>query len=119
MAWIGFAISTNDGTFVLSATDGDIDAYASTPRELGVYTSVCYIPEALFNAGQYTLSLYAAIGISLVTAHKHPLITRPRHNFCLRERRATTARGTATIQERVNEFSAMSDRAVTPSVTRA
>ena len=60
LAWIGFAISTNDGTFVLSATDGDVDAYASTPRELGVYTSVCYIPEALFNAGQYTLSLYAA-----------------------------------------------------------
>jgi lipopolysaccharide transport system ATP-binding protein len=59
LAWIGFAISTRDGAFVLSAADGDVDAYALTPRDLGVYTSVCYIPEALFNAQDYLLTLYA------------------------------------------------------------
>jgi lipopolysaccharide transport system ATP-binding protein len=59
LAWVGFAISTRDGAYVLSATDGDVDAYASIPRELGVYTSICYIPEALFNAQEYLLTLYA------------------------------------------------------------
>ena len=60
LAWVGFAISTRDGAFVLSAADGDVDAYASEPREVGVYTSICYIPEALFNAQEYLLTLYAA-----------------------------------------------------------
>jgi lipopolysaccharide transport system ATP-binding protein len=60
LAWVGFTISARDGTDVLAATDGDIDTYASTPREPGVYTSVCYIPDGLFNAGQCVLSLYAA-----------------------------------------------------------
>ena len=59
LAWVGFAISTRDGAYVLSAADGDVDAYASIPRDLGVYTSVCYIPEALFNAQDYLLTLYA------------------------------------------------------------
>ena len=44
----------------VAATDGDVDTYASEPREPGVYTSVCYIPEGLFNARQYALSVYAA-----------------------------------------------------------
>ena len=60
LAWIGFAISTPDGAYVLSAADGDVDSYALVPRELGVYTSVCYIPEGLFNAQEYLLTLYAA-----------------------------------------------------------
>ena len=59
LAWVGFAISTRDGAYVLSAADGDVDAYASIPRDLGVYISVCYIPEALFNAQDYLLTLYA------------------------------------------------------------
>lgn len=60
LAWVGFTISTRDGADVLAATDGDVDSYASTPREPGVYTSICYIPEGLFNTGQCLLSLYAA-----------------------------------------------------------
>ena len=60
LAWVGFTISTRDGADVLAATDGDVDTYASTPREPGVYTSICYIPEGLFNTGQCLLSLYAA-----------------------------------------------------------
>jgi len=60
LAWVGFTIGARNGTEVLAATDGDIDTYASIPREPGVYTSVCYIPDGLFNAGQCVLSLYAA-----------------------------------------------------------
>lgn len=60
LAWVGFTISTRDGADVLAATDGDIDIYASNPREAGVYTSICYIPEGLFNTGQCVMSLYAA-----------------------------------------------------------
>lgn len=60
LAWIGFTISTRDGANVLAAADGDVDEYASVPREPGIYTSVCYIPEGLFNARPYMLSLYAA-----------------------------------------------------------
>lgn len=60
LAWVGFTISTRGGADVLAATDGDIDVYASNPREPGVYTSICYIPAGLFNAGQCVLSLYAA-----------------------------------------------------------
>lgn len=60
LVWVGFTISVRDGTDVLAATDGDVDTYASIPREPGVYTSICYIPEGLFNAGQYVLSFYAA-----------------------------------------------------------
>ena len=60
LAWVGFTISTRDGADVLAATDGDVDTYACVPREPGVYTSICYIPEGLFNARQYVLSLYAA-----------------------------------------------------------
>lgn len=60
LAWVGFTISGRDGADVLAATDGDVDVYASVPRDPGVYTSVCYIPEGLFNAGQWVLSLYAA-----------------------------------------------------------
>jgi lipopolysaccharide transport system ATP-binding protein len=60
LAWVGFTISTQEGAEVLAATDGDVDTYASVPREPGVYTSVCYIPEGLFNARQYALSVYAA-----------------------------------------------------------
>lgn len=60
LAWVGFTISTQEGAEVLAATDGDVDTYASEPREPGVYTSVCYIPEGLFNARQYALSVYAA-----------------------------------------------------------
>src|ERR1041385_7202959 len=53
--WVGFTISTREGTEVLAAADGDVDSYASAPREPGLYTSVCYIPEGLFNARQYVL----------------------------------------------------------------
>ena len=60
LAWVGFSISARDGADVLAATDGDIDKYASIPREPGVYTSICYIPEGLFNARQYQLSCFAA-----------------------------------------------------------
>ena len=60
LAWVGFTISARDGFDVLAATDGDVDAYAAIPREPGVYTSVCYIPEGLFNARQYLLSFFAA-----------------------------------------------------------
>ena len=60
LVWVGFTISTQEGTEVMAATDGDVDTYASIPREPGVYTSVCYIPEGLFNARQYALSVYAA-----------------------------------------------------------
>ena len=60
LAWVGFTISTREGSEVLAATDGDVDSYASVAREPGVYTSVCYIPEGLFNARQYALSVYAA-----------------------------------------------------------
>jgi homopolymeric O-antigen transport system ATP-binding protein len=58
--WVGFVISTSYGSDVLSATDGDIDAYAVAQREPGNYTSVCVMPGGLLNAGRYTLSLYAA-----------------------------------------------------------
>ena len=44
LAWVGFSISARDGADVLAATDGDVDQYASIPREPGVYTSICYIP---------------------------------------------------------------------------
>jgi lipopolysaccharide transport system ATP-binding protein len=60
LAWVGFTISTRDGADVLAATDGDIDIYAANPREPGVYTSICYIPDGLFNTGQWVLSLFAA-----------------------------------------------------------
>jgi lipopolysaccharide transport system ATP-binding protein len=60
LAWVGFTISSRDGFDVMAATDGDVDTYAAVPREPGVYTSVCYIPEGLFNARQYLLSFYAA-----------------------------------------------------------
>lgn len=60
LAWVGFVISSAGGLEVLSATDGDVDAYAAAPREPGVYTSVCAIPGNLFNAGRYLLTLYAA-----------------------------------------------------------
>ena len=60
LAWVGFVISTLDGFDVIAATDGDVDTYAAAPREPGVYTSVCYIPEGLFNARQYVLKFYAA-----------------------------------------------------------
>ena len=60
LVWVGFTISTQEGLEVMAATDGDVDTYASVPREPGVYTSVCYIPEGLFNARQYALSVYAA-----------------------------------------------------------
>jgi hypothetical protein len=60
LAWVGFSISARDGADVLAATDGDVDQYASIPREPGVYTSICYIPERLFNARQYLLSCFAA-----------------------------------------------------------
>lgn len=60
LAWVGFTISTRDGADVLAATDGDIDVYAANPRSPGVYTSICYIPEGLFNTGQWVLSLFAA-----------------------------------------------------------
>ncbi|HSE30635.1 MAG TPA: ABC transporter ATP-binding protein [Pyrinomonadaceae bacterium] len=59
LAWVGFAISTRDGAYVLSAADGDVDNYASEVRELGAYTSVCYIPAGIFNAQEYVLTLYA------------------------------------------------------------
>jgi hypothetical protein len=59
-AWVGFTLSKRDGADVLAATDGDVDAYASNPREPGAYSSICYIPEGLFNTGQCLLSLYAA-----------------------------------------------------------
>lgn len=60
LAWVGFTISSRDGFDVMAATDGDVDTYAAVPREPGVYTSVCYIPEGLFNARQYVLKFYAA-----------------------------------------------------------
>lgn len=60
LAWVGFYICTREGAEVLSATDGDVDTYGSVPREPGLYTSICYLPEGLFNARQYLLSLYAA-----------------------------------------------------------
>jgi len=60
LVWVGFTISTQEGLEVMAATDGDVDTYASVPREPGVYTSVCYIPEGIFNARQYALSVYAA-----------------------------------------------------------
>lgn len=60
LAWVGFTVSTREGFEVMAATDGDVDSYASAPREPGIYTSVCYIPEGLFNARQYALSFYAA-----------------------------------------------------------
>jgi lipopolysaccharide transport system ATP-binding protein len=59
-AWVGFLVSTVDSLDVLSATDGDVDAYAVTLREPGDYTSVCTVPGRLFNAGRYSMSLYAA-----------------------------------------------------------
>jgi lipopolysaccharide transport system ATP-binding protein len=60
LAWVGFTISTREGTDVLAAADGDVEMYACVPREPGVYTSVCYIPGGLFNGRQYVLSLYAS-----------------------------------------------------------
>ena len=60
LVWVGFTISTREGLDVMAATDGDVDSYAAAPREPGLYTSVCYIPEGLFNARQYALSFYAA-----------------------------------------------------------
>ncbi|HEU5133412.1 MAG TPA: ABC transporter ATP-binding protein, partial [Pyrinomonadaceae bacterium] len=60
LVWVGFTISTQEGLEVMAATDGDVDTYASVPREPGVYTSICYIPEGIFNARQYALSVYAA-----------------------------------------------------------
>jgi len=60
LAWVGFTISTREGLDVMAATDGDVDSYAAAPRDPGLYTSVCYIPEGLFNARQYALSFYAA-----------------------------------------------------------
>ena len=60
LAWVGFTISTREGLDVMAATDGDVDSYAAAPRDPGLYTSVCYIPEGIFNARQYALSFYAA-----------------------------------------------------------
>jgi lipopolysaccharide transport system ATP-binding protein len=60
LAWIGFTIATHNGIDVLAAADGDVDAYASIPRETGAHTSECSIPGGLLNAGQYLLSVYAA-----------------------------------------------------------
>jgi lipopolysaccharide transport system ATP-binding protein len=60
LVWVGFTISTREGLDVMAATDGDVDSYASVPREPGLYTSICYIPEGIFNARQYALSFYAA-----------------------------------------------------------
>ncbi len=60
LVWVGFTISTREGLEVMAATDGDVDSYASVPREPGLYSSICYIPEGLFNARQYALSFYAA-----------------------------------------------------------
>jgi hypothetical protein len=60
LAWVGFTISTREGLDVMAATDGDVDSYAAEPREPGLYTSICYIPEGLFNARQYALSFFAA-----------------------------------------------------------
>jgi hypothetical protein len=57
---VGFTISTREGLDVLAAADGDVDSYASAPREPGLYTSICYIPEGLFNARQYVLTFFAA-----------------------------------------------------------
>src|SRR6185295_4281659 len=45
LCWVGFTISTREGLEVMAATDGDVDSFASEPREPGVYTSICYIPE--------------------------------------------------------------------------
>ena len=58
--WVGFTISTREGVEVLAAADGDVDSYASAPRDPGLYTSICYIPEGLFNARQYVLTFFAA-----------------------------------------------------------
>lgn len=60
LVWVGFTISTREGLEVMAATDGDVDSYASVPREPGLYSSICYIPAGLFNARQYALSFYAA-----------------------------------------------------------
>lgn len=60
LVWVGFTISIREGLEVMAATDGDVDSYASVPREPGLYSSICYIPEGLFNARQYVLSFYAA-----------------------------------------------------------
>ena len=60
LVWVGFTISTREGLEVMAATDGDVDSYASVPRDPGLYSSICYIPEGLFNARQYALSFYAA-----------------------------------------------------------
>ena len=60
LIWVGFTISTREGLDVMAATDGDVDSFASVPREPGLYTSICYIPEGLFNARQYAISFYAA-----------------------------------------------------------
>jgi hypothetical protein len=59
-AWVGFLVSTVDWLDVLSATDGDVDEYAVVVRGSGNYTSVCTVPGGLFNAGRYSLTLYAA-----------------------------------------------------------
>jgi lipopolysaccharide transport system ATP-binding protein len=58
--WVGFVLGTPEGTEVLAAADGDVDSYVSVPREPGLYTSICYIPEGLFNARQYVLTFFAA-----------------------------------------------------------
>jgi lipopolysaccharide transport system ATP-binding protein len=59
-AWVGFLVSTTEWLDVLSATDGDIDAYAVALRGPGRYTSTCVVPGNLFNAGRYSLTVYAA-----------------------------------------------------------
>ncbi|HSS20787.1 MAG TPA: ABC transporter ATP-binding protein [Pyrinomonadaceae bacterium] len=60
LVWVGFSISTRDGADIMAATDGDVDIYASNPREPGAYKSTCHFPEGLFNTGQWVLSLFAA-----------------------------------------------------------
>jgi lipopolysaccharide transport system ATP-binding protein len=59
-AWVGFLVRTVDWLDVLSATDGDVDAYAVELRQPGNYTSVCTVPGKLFNAGRFSLTVYAA-----------------------------------------------------------
>ncbi len=72
-AYLGFSLSTLTGIEILAAGDGDVDHYLTTLRQPGRYTSVCQIPEGLFNAGKYALSAYA--GKIVVGANPEMLVT--------------------------------------------
>jgi lipopolysaccharide transport system ATP-binding protein len=76
LAWAGFTMSTTSGMDVLAAADGDVDQIAVTAREPGLYTTTCIIPENLFNAGRYVLSVYAA---QTITAERVEILTYLEH----------------------------------------